>query len=281
MVRELAPHISPEEVAEKYEHADFAGFIQSYIWINRLLQTPKDYGLIACRLLQDLHRQNVTYAEINLSVGVMLWKEQDFAGIFKELVAVAAAQPVKVRWIFDAVRHFGEEPAMRVAELAVARQSQGVVAFGVGGDEERGPIEWFNHVFTYVRRHGLHLVPHAGETCGPESIWGALHLGAERIGHGIRAIDDPSLVRYLAERQIPLEVSLTSNLRTGAVKSLREHPVRRLFDAGVPITLNTDDPGIFDTTLEREYGLLAREFAFTPAELDTVRKNAFRFAFLD
>lgn len=276
-VLEIDPSLHPQTVLEKYNHCDFAGFIRSYVWINRQLRTPEHYGLIARRLLERLHSQNVTYAEVNLSAGVVLWKEQDFNGMFETLKAEADASPVEVRWIFDAVRQFGAEAAMRVAELAVERKDEGVVGFGIGGDEAAGPCGWFCDVFTFARENGLALVPHAGETVGPESVWAALNQGADRIGHGIRAVEDPELLRELRDRDVPLEVCITSNVCTGSVPSLDAHPVRQLFDAGVPITLNTDDPALFRTTLANEYRVAAEHFGFTENELRTIAENGFRY----
>jgi adenosine deaminase/aminodeoxyfutalosine deaminase len=186
---------------------------------------------------------------------------------------------VEVRWIVDAVRHFGVEHVMQVAEQAALLAGEGVTAFGIGGDEARGPAEWFGDVYRFARASGLRLTAHAGEAVGPDSVWKALEIGAERIGHGIRSIEDPVLVRHLADRQIPLEVCITSNVMTGVVGSLREHPVRKLYDAGVPITLNTDDPGFFRTTLCAEYALASREFGFSLTELRGIAENAFRHAF--
>lgn len=278
IVCELNPEITLEEARSMYEFDDFRGFIRTYVWVNQQLDRPARYAQVLRRLLHEYQRQNVVYAEVNLSVGVILWKEQDFEGIFEALDEVAEASPVRVRWIFDAVRQFGAEAAARVAELAISKRNRGVVGFGFGGDESRGPAEWFAEVCAAARNSGVAILPHAGETVGPESIWAALDCGARRIGHGIRAIDDPILVRHLAARQIPLEISITSNLCTGSVGSLAEHPIRKLFDAGVPLTLNTDDPGLFNTSLESEYRLARDVFGFTAAELELVSANAFRFA---
>ncbi|MBM3747192.1 MAG: adenosine deaminase, partial [Acidobacteria bacterium] len=131
----------------------------------------------------------------------------------------------------------------------------------------------------YVRERGLRLTVHAGETMGPESVWGAVKLGAERIGHGIRAAEDAELLAHLREQDVPLEICVTSNVATGAVASLAEHPVRRIFEAGVPIVLATDDPGMFGATLTREYEILEREFGFSEEELRAVAANSFRYAF--
>jgi adenosine deaminase/aminodeoxyfutalosine deaminase len=214
-----------------------------------------------------------------VAAGVVLWKEQPFAPVFDAIEAEAERSPVRVRWILDAVRHFGADHAMQVAKLAAERVGRGVVAVGIGGDEARGPAEWFREVYRFARESGLHLHAHAGESVGPASIWAALEIGAQRIGHGIRAAEDPVLVKHLRDNRIPLEISITSNVITGAVSSLKDHPVRRLHDAGIPITLNSDDPGIFGSSLVDEYELAAREFEFAEDELAEIAENAFRYAF--
>jgi adenosine deaminase/aminodeoxyfutalosine deaminase len=174
---------------------------------------------------------------------------------------------VKTFWIPDAVRNLGPEPAMPVAKFAVERRDDGVIAFGLGGDEARGPAELFRDAFAYARDGGLHLVCHAGETTGPESVWAALAIGAERIGHGIASARDPELLKKLRESNVPLEVCISSNVCTGVVPSLAEHPVRHLYDAGVPVVLNTDDPAFFHTTLTREYEIAEQLFELPPGPL--------------
>ena len=186
---------------------------------------------------------------------------------------------MRVRFIFDATRQFPIEQGWEVARLAAANRERGVVGFGIGGDEARGPARDYKEVFAWAREQGLHLAPHGGETTGPQSVWEALECGAERIGHGIGAIKDPVLVKHLADNRIPLEICVTSNLRTGIVKTLGEHPLRKLHDAGVPVTLNTDDPAMFGATLEGEYRLAADAFGFSEAELTEVAANGFRYAF--
>jgi aminodeoxyfutalosine deaminase len=278
-MRELAPEASAEEIRERFRFSNFAGFLECFKWVVERLRGPEDYAVVTRRLLETLDSQNVWYAEITLSAGMVLWKKQAFGPIFEAVRREAARSPVDVRWNLDAIRHFGAQHAMQVAELAAAYVDDGVVSFGIGGDEERGPAGWFTDVYRFARAKGLRLTAHAGETAGPESVWGALRLGAERIGHGIRAVDDPALLRHLRDENIPLEICISSNVATGAVPSLAAHPVRRLYDAGVPITLNSDDPGLFGTTLEKEYGL-AGEFGFSERELAQIAENGFRYAFV-
>jgi len=161
----------------------------------------------------------------------------------------------------------------------VERVHEGAVSFGLGGDEAGGPAAQFREVFAFARDHGMRLTCHAGETTGPESVWQALEIGAERIGHGIRAIEDAALVAHLAAQRIPLEISITSNVRTGAVSSYAEHPVRKLFDAGVPLILNTDDPALFDAHLVGEYEIAAQRFGFTGEELRLLARNSLDYRF--
>jgi adenosine deaminase/aminodeoxyfutalosine deaminase len=278
-LREIDPSLTPAEIAAGTAYTDFAGFIAAYVWVNRKLRSPDDYGIAARRLFESMQAQGVTYAEVTLSAGVVLWKQQDLAAVFDAVAREAARARTEIRWILDATRQWGKEPARPVFDFAAERREEGVAAIGLGGIEEQGPARWYQDLFRQARDRGLRLVCHAGETTGPQSVWDALAIGAERIGHGIRAIEDPALLAHLRENDIPLEVCISSNLRTGAVASLAEHPVRRLFDAGVPIILDTDDPALFECSLAGEYDLARREFGFSEQELAEVAENGFRYAF--
>lgn len=274
----LDPALSLSEIAEHFNFHGFGEFLGCFKWIAQRLKGPEDYGMVTKALLDRLTREGITYVELTLAAGVVLWKEQDLETIFQSVHNAAASQSsVEVHWNLDSIRQFGPELAMRVAEFAAAHD---VLSIGIGGDEAGGPAHWFEDVYKFARAQGLRLTAHAGETLGPESIWGALAIGAERIGHGIRAIDDPVLVRHLRDKQIPLEVCITSNVMTGSVASLAEHPVRRLYDAGVPVTLNTDDPGIFRTSLDAEFEIARRQFGFSPEALDDIARNALKFRFV-
>ena len=262
---------------DPYQYTGFSGFLQCFKSVVQCLNTPQDYARITRALLRELQTAGIDYAEVTLSAGVVLWKGQDLRAVFEAMREACAG--ANIQWHMDAVRQFGAPAAMQVARIAAEYAGAGVVSFGIGGDERAGPAEWFKDVFRFARDRGLRLTAHAGESDGPASIWQALAIGAERIGHGIRAIEDAALVRHLARHQIPLEVCLSSNVLTGVVPLIEEHPARRLYQAGVPITLNTDDPAIFGTTLAREFEIAREKLGFTPEELDHVAANAYRFRF--
>ncbi|HVX65022.1 MAG TPA: adenosine deaminase [Bryobacteraceae bacterium] len=276
---ELDPHLDLAAARARYQYADFQGFIQGYIWAVGHLKAPEHFALAARRLLERLHAQNVCYTEITLSAGVMFKRGQNAAEIFAAVQEEAAHSPVEVRWILDAVRQWGAEPAREVLRLAIERIDVGIIGFGIGGDEAAGPVEWFGELMEEAREAGLRLTIHAGEGAGAESVRNAVRLGAERIGHGIRAVNDAALLAELAGRRIPLEICISSNVATRIVPSLERHPVRRIYDAGVPIVLATDDPAMFHTTLEREYELARERFGFTDEELCGIVENGFRYAF--
>jgi aminodeoxyfutalosine deaminase len=272
------------EVDQLYNYADFKGFLSAFKDVTGHLRAPEDYELITYRLMERLKLQNVLHAEVIVSVGVCLWREQDFVTIFDGMERGRARGEkdfgISLLWIFDAVRQFGAEKAQSVLDLAIQFRDRNVVAFGIGGDEIAGPPEWFAGVYARAAEHGLHLTAHAGESAGPESIWGALNLKAERIGHGLTAGQDPELIEELAERQVPIEICVSSNLRTGCCADLAQHPVRRYFDAGLMLTVNSDDPAMFRTSLAGEYALVQETFGFSDEHLRELARNSFEASFL-
>jgi adenosine deaminase len=196
-----------------------------------------------------------------------------FAGISAGRERARREFGVELAWVFDIVRATPVLTAYAdyVTRVAIEGREDGVVALGLGGLEAGNPPEPFAPWFERARGAGLHSAPHAGEIAGPESVWGALRvLGAERLGHGIRSWEDPALVAHLAATGVPLEVCPTSNIRLGVYPSLADHPLRRLHDAGVRLTVNSDDPPLFNTTLQAEVDTLATAFGFTAADADAV-----------
>jgi aminodeoxyfutalosine deaminase len=272
------------EIEALYTYTDFQSFLMAFKAVSGHLRGPDDYELITYRLMQRLKEENILHAEVYVAVGVCLFRKQDFPAIFDGLERGRARGArdfgVSLLWIFDATRHFGVEEAQRVFELASRYRDRQVVGIGIGGDEQKAPPELFRSVYAYAEDHGLRLTAHAGETGPPESVWGALNLHAERIGHAFTAAHDPDLIEELAQRQIPVELCITSNLRTGVCKAIAEHPTKNYFDQGIMITLNTDDPALFGTTLSREYQLAQETFGFSDEHLRELARNSFEASFL-
>ncbi len=227
------------------------------------------------------------HAEVYVSVGVVYyWRhiafEPLFTGMERARLRAEREFGISILWIFDAVRHFGVEEAARVFHKAAEMRSEhpSIIGIGIGGDERRTGAEPFRDLYAQAREAGLRLTAHAGETVGPEGIWGALNIGAERIGHGLSAHFDAELMEVLAERQVPVEICMTSNVRTGSCPSLAEHPVRRYFESGLMISLNSDDPTLFGSDLLGEYRLAEHEFQFTLEQLRELAGNSIEASFL-
>jgi adenosine deaminase/aminodeoxyfutalosine deaminase len=274
-----------DRTGQRFKYKNFRDFLQAFKLVTLLLETPSDYAMATARLIEGLANQNVKYAEIIFAAGVVLWKKQSLEAIFEAAASSArAAQKVfgvRVQWIFDAIRHFGVEHTRQVLRWAQYFRPQGVVALGIGGDESRGPAELFREIFQEARAVGLHVVAHAGEVCGPESVRQAVEaLGAERIGHGLSAAREPAVLALLRDRQIPLEICLTSNVATGVLARVEDHPLPQFLEAGLVVTLNTDDPAMFGTNLVNEYLLAAKTFGLARQQILHLCQNATRAAFL-
>jgi aminodeoxyfutalosine deaminase len=282
--------VSTDEVVRRYAYVDFAGFIEAFKWVSSLLRDPADYALALRDLGDQLLAQNVVYAEITLSVGVMLLRHQSVERNFEAIAAGTesfAARGLTLNFIFDAVRQFGVDAAMKVVEAAEGCASKSIVAFGIGGDELSVPANGFRDVYDRAGAIGLHRLMHSGEIGGAKEIREAIEmLGVERIGHGIAAMHDPELMALLAERRIPLEVCPGSNVRTGALArqlglpeaGIAQHPLPLLFRRGVPVVLSTDDPAMFHTSLVTEYEN-ARQMGMQDEELAQIVKNGFEYSF--
>jgi aminodeoxyfutalosine deaminase len=267
-----------------YEFTDFAHFIEVYIKVNSLVRSGPDVTALVTGLAADLARVNVRYAEVTVTAVSHL-----AAGIEPDELAealtvgrarAAAEHGVELAWVFDIPGGWERPDGLDTVRWVLRHHPQGTVGFGLGGPEIGVPRADFRESFALAADAGLRLVPHAGETTGPETIWSALkNLGAERIGHGTSAVADPSLLAHLAGHGIPLEVCPTSNLRTRAVPALAGHPLPRLLEAGVPVTLATDDPGMFHTDLNREFLLCHEHFGLGRAELADLARAGVRAAF--
>jgi len=283
--------ITAEEVAARYNYSDFTGFLQAFKWVTSFLRDPEDYGHILGRLGEELIRQNVVYAEITLSVGVMLLRKQNVEANFEAISKAAqgpSLKPLRMGWIFDAARQFGPRAALEVSRCATRLGKMGVVAFGMGGDELAAPTSAFRPAFDHARGAGLGIVCHAGETGGPEAVREAVELlGAERIGHGIAVMRDGELARSLAARGIVLENCLASNLLTGALAKQTgkadagwaDHPLPKFLECGLRVTLSTDDPAMFHTDLLTEYSRAA-SLGLGDPELASLAEQSFHAAFL-
>lgn len=285
--RHDAAPLSLDQAQALYKYSDFTGFLMAFKAVTERLQTPEDYELITYKMLERLARQGVVHAEAYVSVGVVYyWRKAEieplFAGMERARVRAEKDFGITLYWIFDAVRHFGPEEAARVFRKAAEMRTHhpSIIGIGIGGDERKTGSEPFRELYAEARDGGLHLTAHAGETVGPDGIWGALNIGAERIGHALSAIHDPELLAVLAEQQVPLELCISSNIRTNCCRTLQEHPVRRYFDAGLMVTLNSDDPAMFESDLQSEYLLAHREFGFTAEHLRELAANSVEASFL-
>jgi len=273
-----------------FAYRDFPHFAEIFVMITRCLRTAADYELITYEYGAAMARQHCRYAEVTFSpsTSYILGVPQEvyMAGLTRGRVRVRDDFGVEINWIFNIVRKWNDPTrdvplANYATRVAIEGKDDGVVALGLGGTEVGGPPERFAPWFDQARAAGLRSAPHAGETVGPASIWGALRsLGAERIAHGVRAVEDATLVAYLAAHQIPLDVTPTSNICLGVYPSLAAHPLPRLHAAGIPLTVGSDDPPLFNTTLNDEVALLAAPFGLDVAAIDDILLNGVRHSFL-
>jgi len=266
-----------EELKNKFRYRDFAHFIETWIWLGRFLKEYDDYRFIAEAVSQDLASQNIKYAEMFFSPSRDSAKhlnsckitEAIFHGLEKH------GTNVTIRLIADGVRDNGPDEMMRMVEKMRDVKDLGVVGIGVGGTESMYPAEPFETAFERARHYGFRTTIHAGEALGAESIWAAIRrLKVDRIGHGTRARDDVRLVEYLRNDQIPLEMCPISNLRTGVVPRMSDHPVEEFYRKGLKVCVNTDDPTMFNTSLEGEFSALMDTFGFEERDVAKLTENA-------
>jgi aminodeoxyfutalosine deaminase len=276
----------PEALVDYFTFTDFAHFIEVYLSVVDLVRTPEDVRLLTYEVARDMARQNIRYAELTITPFSSTRRGIDekafMAAIEDARTAAETELGVLLRWCFDIPGEAGLEAAEETARLAVDLRPEGLVSFGLGGPEIGVPRPQFKPYFDRAIAAGLHSVPHAGETTGPQTIWDALHeLRAERIGHGTSAPQDPALLAYLAEHRIPLEVCPTSNIATRAVTDIDRHPIREMVAAGVLVTVNSDDPPMFGTDLNTEYEVAARLLELDERGVAALARNAVEASFLD
>ncbi|ONF71478.1 adenosine deaminase [Amycolatopsis keratiniphila] len=275
----------PAALAEFFTFRDFPHFLRNYLAVTSLVRDARDIHTLVTGLAADLAAQNARYAEVTVTpynhVLDGMPSDDLLTGLATGRAAARSDHGVELAWCFDIPGEKGVVAGRETVVFALRERPEGLVSFGLGGPEVGVGRAQFAPFFTTAREAGLHSVPHAGETTGPATVWSAVHdLGAERIGHGVGAHTDPALLEYLAVQRIPLEVCPTSNIRTGQFPSIAAHPVRRLLDHGVLVTLNTDDPPMFGATLDGEYAAVAEALGLTAAEIALFAKNAVEASFL-
>lgn len=256
-------------LTKRFEFKSFPQFIEAWSWKNRFLREYEDFSHIAELTARDMANQNIRYAEMFFSPSLFIrhgLKVQEITRAVR--MGLSRVPMIEVALIADLVRDYGPESELEALKRLNEVKDEGVVGIGIGGSEHEFPPKPFGPLFLEARRMGFRVNAHAGESMGPESIWEAIeHLRAERIGHGASAHRDPVLLDYLAEHKIPVELCPMSNVRTGVVHSVAEHPIRKYYERGIIVSVNTDDPKMFGTSLDKEYELLVRECGFTREEI--------------
>jgi len=289
--RHDAEPLTPEAARKLYIYENFLGFMDSFKAVSSRLRGPDDYELITYNMVRELAAQGVVHAEVYISFGIIYYWKNAEVEPFVEAIERGRIRAEKdfgttIYWLIDAVRHFGAEEAAKVFRKAaeLRRQYPSIVGIGIGGDEARGSADLFRDSYAEAQAAGLRLTAHAGETGGRESgaasIWSAINIGAERIGHALAAQYDDELLEVLGTRQIPLELNVTSNIRTGCCAEFDQHPIRDYFNSGLMITINSDDPPMFGSNLLDEYILAHDRFGFTLEQLRELAANAVEASFL-
>ncbi len=285
--RHDAVPLTAENVRELYKYENFLGFMESIKAVTERMRTPADYELATYNLVRSLAAQGVVHAEVYISFGIIFfWKKEEvepyMEAIERGRVRGEREFGTTIYWLIDAVRHFGAEEGAKVFRKAAELRDKypSIVGIGIGGDEARGSADLFRESYAEAKAAGLRLTAHAGETIGPESIWAAINIGAERVGHALSAQQDSELMDVLAAKQVPLELNVTSNIRTGCCRSFDEHPVKLYFESGLMVTINSDDPPMFGSNLLEEYVLVQERFEFSLEQMRELAANSVEASFL-
>lgn len=274
------PRWTIDDVTEMFSYHSIEHFLSIYGLIGCFIRDISDLKRLIYGVFERLKAQNIVYAEITVSLLRYLERGITPEEIRDCLDEAAEDSEIKVRWIVDLFRNQGKEKALKFLNQIIEMGCKSIIGITLGGLETLSPPDLFQKIYSNARKNGLRLTIHAGETLGPKSIWNAIEiLQTERIGHGVKAKKDEELMKFLSERKIPLEISLTSNVQTDIVPSYFEHPVKKFYDAGIPVTINTDDPTFFETTLSDEYMHLL-DIGISVDGIYEILQNGFRYSFL-
>lgn len=263
---------SIEALEKRFKYKNFPEFIEAWSWKNQFLREYDDFTYIAELTARDMADQNVRYVELFYSPSLFIRHRLNIQEITRAVrKGLQRAPEIKVALIADLVRDYGPETEMNTLKALKEVKNFGVVGIGIGGSEHDYPPGPFESIYKEARQMGFKTTAHAGEAADPKSIWDAIrHLQVDRIGHGTRIYQDPQLMDYILKHKIPLELCPMSNVRTGAVKNIEEHPIRKYFDHGLIISVNTDDPKMFNTSLADEYRTLVQKCGFSKHEICTI-----------
>jgi len=271
-----------DKLKERFVYQDFNHFIQTWSWKNQFIREYEDFSIITESVIQDLVHQNIKYAEIFISPS--LFKNRLEIQKIVEAISVQIEKNtrIKINLIVDLVRNYGAESEMRTLHEINEVKNVGIIGIGIGGSENEYPPELFKDIYSQARKFGFKTTAHAGEAAGPKSIWSAIReLKVDRIGHGTRAIEDKNLLKYLADNRIPVEVCPLSNLRTKVIASMNEHPVKTFIDMGIPVSINTDDPKMFNNSLNEEYQSLKDSFNYSDKDIYNIIINSIHTTWLE
>jgi len=274
-----------EDLRNKLSYTDFAHFIDVWTWKNTFIREESDFEELVYQVLYSLSKQNVKYVEAFYSPGDY-WREGlSPQGITEYLIKGKERAyhdfGIRSELIVDLIRDHGPKIGMQRLEELTPYLGKGLIGVGLGGSEHSFPADPYAPVYEEARRRGFRLTAHAGEVVGAKSIWTVVEkLGVERVGHGVRANEDTQLISLLRERQIPLEMCVTSNVKTGACKSVKDHPIKQYYEQGLMVTVNSDDPTMFNTSITQEYFILVHELDFTLNDIKCLIMNGIEASFM-